>query len=226
MTQIVFMLFENVTEPPESEIRYRVDVQFSPGVKGREDILKGTIREHPTASQKSSPELGPSVWVKRLPVGFEAMAENLMRNVLEVEHYPLLSKSVPSLACRKMSAPEMSFRSVSETLLFKEKQSASVGRRTHKSANSVLEHTTDALPSQSTNAVDGTPDILGKGEVTSAEGTKSKKSPPNSRINSVGGSPPKAEHRMLQFIPSVAILNEQSLVEGGRPVAMEVACTV
>ncbi len=54
MTQIVFMLFEDVSQPEESCSRYRVDLHFSPGVKGREELLKGGPS---TSNSKLSPDL-------------------------------------------------------------------------------------------------------------------------------------------------------------------------
>jgi len=39
MAQIVFMLFEDKQEPEDSEDRYKVEVHFSPGAKGREEII-------------------------------------------------------------------------------------------------------------------------------------------------------------------------------------------
>jgi len=39
MTQIVFLLFENSRVPEDSEERYKVEVHFSPGAKGREEII-------------------------------------------------------------------------------------------------------------------------------------------------------------------------------------------
>ncbi|XP_065883522.1 inositol hexakisphosphate and diphosphoinositol-pentakisphosphate kinase 2-like isoform X2 [Dysidea avara] len=39
MTQIVFLLFENSQAPVDSEGRYKVEIHFSPGAKGREEIV-------------------------------------------------------------------------------------------------------------------------------------------------------------------------------------------
>jgi len=39
MTQIVFLLFENGRAPVDSEERYKVEIHFSPGAKGREEII-------------------------------------------------------------------------------------------------------------------------------------------------------------------------------------------
>jgi len=39
MTQIVFLLFENIQAPKDSKDRYKVEIHFSPGAKGREEII-------------------------------------------------------------------------------------------------------------------------------------------------------------------------------------------
>ena len=39
MAQIVFMLFEDKQEPEDSEERYKVEIHFTPGAKGREEII-------------------------------------------------------------------------------------------------------------------------------------------------------------------------------------------
>ena len=41
MAQIVFLLFEDKQEPEDSEDRYKVEVHFTPGGKGREEIIAG-----------------------------------------------------------------------------------------------------------------------------------------------------------------------------------------
>ena len=41
MAQIVFLLFEDKQEPEDSEDRYKVEVHFTPGGKGREEIVEG-----------------------------------------------------------------------------------------------------------------------------------------------------------------------------------------
>ena len=38
MTQFVFLLFENGQVPLDSEDRYKIEIHFSPGAKGREEI--------------------------------------------------------------------------------------------------------------------------------------------------------------------------------------------
>ena len=42
MAQIVFLLFEDKQEPEDSEDRYKVEVHFTPGGKGREEIVAGS----------------------------------------------------------------------------------------------------------------------------------------------------------------------------------------
>lgn len=39
MTQFVFLLFENVKVPVDSNNRYKIEIHFSPGAKGREEII-------------------------------------------------------------------------------------------------------------------------------------------------------------------------------------------
>jgi len=39
MAQIVFLLFENTRAPRDSKDRYKVEIHFSPGAKGREEII-------------------------------------------------------------------------------------------------------------------------------------------------------------------------------------------
>ena len=41
MAQIVFLLFEDRQEPEDSEDRYKVEVHFTPGGKGREEVVAG-----------------------------------------------------------------------------------------------------------------------------------------------------------------------------------------
>ena len=45
MAQIVFLLFEDKQESEDSEGRYKVEVHFTPGSKGREEIITGTKRD-------------------------------------------------------------------------------------------------------------------------------------------------------------------------------------
>ena len=51
MAQIVFLLFEDKQEPEDSEGRYKVEVHFTPGGKGREEIVAGN--ESTNSSTKS-----------------------------------------------------------------------------------------------------------------------------------------------------------------------------
>ena len=41
MAQVVFLLFEDKREPKDSEDRYKVEVHFTSGSKGREEIITG-----------------------------------------------------------------------------------------------------------------------------------------------------------------------------------------
>ena len=69
MTQFVFMLFEDVTKPEGSTDKYHVDIHFSPGIKGRRELI---FEGSSTLLKKSSPELpekSPQVFVKRLSHG-------------------------------------------------------------------------------------------------------------------------------------------------------------
>lgn len=69
MTQFVFMLFEDVTKPEGSADKYHVDIHFSPGIKGRRELI---FEGSSTLLKKSSPELpekSPQVFVKRLSHG-------------------------------------------------------------------------------------------------------------------------------------------------------------
>ena len=66
MTQIVFLLFEDLSQPEKSEDRYRVHIHFSPGVRCRDELAGFN------EAKKTSPELlGKPLqahFVKRLPV--------------------------------------------------------------------------------------------------------------------------------------------------------------
>ena len=71
MTQIVFMLFEDISKPEDSLDKYHVDIHFSPGIKGRAE-LGSSDGGSSTLLKKSSPELpekSPQFFVKRLPHG-------------------------------------------------------------------------------------------------------------------------------------------------------------
>ena len=62
MTQIVFLLFEDLSQPEKSEDRYRVHIHFSPGVRCRDELAGFS------EAKKTSPELlGRSHLVQRLP---------------------------------------------------------------------------------------------------------------------------------------------------------------
>ena len=66
MTQFVFMLFEDVRKPEGSMDKYHVDIHFSPGIKGRRELI---FEGSNALLKKSSPELpekSPQVFVQRL----------------------------------------------------------------------------------------------------------------------------------------------------------------
>ena len=52
ITQIVFILFEDLTQPEKSEHRFRVHIHFSPGVRCRDELSASS-----DAAAKFSPEL-------------------------------------------------------------------------------------------------------------------------------------------------------------------------
>ena len=69
MTQIVFMLFEDVRKPEGSLDKYHVDIHFSPGIKGRRELI---FEGSNALLKKASPELpekSSQVFVKRLSHG-------------------------------------------------------------------------------------------------------------------------------------------------------------
>ena len=66
MTQFVFMLFEDVRKPEDDADRYHVDIHFSPGIKGRREIIFEGSSALVTKSSPVLPEKTPQVFVKRL----------------------------------------------------------------------------------------------------------------------------------------------------------------
>ena len=52
MAQIVFMLFEDKQEPEDSEERYKVEIHFTPGAKGREEIIASEESVHSAENAK------------------------------------------------------------------------------------------------------------------------------------------------------------------------------
>ena len=65
LTQIVFLLFEDTSKPENSDLRYRVNIHFSAGVRCRDGLAETSD------AKKNSPELTgklvKSPFVKRLP---------------------------------------------------------------------------------------------------------------------------------------------------------------
>ena len=124
MTQIVIMLYEDFSQSLDSEQRYRVEIHFSPGVKGRLELLQKGCKQQKDlslgfsstdgAGTKISPDqvLKSPMWVKRLPA---TLVEGTVR---QTNASILGSKSTPTVL-RKMSEPLMSERSNSEVQLLK-----------------------------------------------------------------------------------------------------------
>ena len=124
MTQIVIMLFEDVSQPEDSEQRYRVEVHFSPGVKGRLELLQkgyndskeiplGASSSTSSGTKSSLDEVSKSsMWVKRLPVNVELLVDDVIRQ----GH--LGSKSAPNMS-PKTSGLGRSLKSASEGQLQK-----------------------------------------------------------------------------------------------------------
>ena len=116
LTQIVVLLFEDMSQPEGSDTRYCVDLLFSPGVKRCHDgasLSEPTKSTSTSALLKGSPELETkfqaSHWVKRLPPIFakRGLEDNLQSGA---------SFSVPSTR-RKLSEPFVSLRSASDSCL-------------------------------------------------------------------------------------------------------------
>ena len=66
MTQIVFMLFEDVNKPEDSLDKYHVDIHFSPGIKGRAELVTDGSSALLKKSSPELPEKSPQIFVKRL----------------------------------------------------------------------------------------------------------------------------------------------------------------
>ena len=99
MTQIVFMLFEDMSQNPDDKSRYRVDVHFSPGVKTRKGMFEegdaGVWEGHGDHCSKTSPEL--PTFVKRL------LNDHVHEHTRTRSHGLLLSKSAPGFKSTSMS---------------------------------------------------------------------------------------------------------------------------
>jgi len=96
MTQFVFLLFENGRVPVDSEDRYKVEVHFSPGAKGREEIIASgdSISTRVLDSKKNTIRLK-----RMLPVRDDILTENLSLSSMPSVKAPKRpsSKSLPSL---------------------------------------------------------------------------------------------------------------------------------
>ena len=121
MTQIVFMLFEDMSKPLKSKERFRVDLRFSPGIKSCQEILFVNEEESDLNSpnsetdlqKKSSPDLP---FVKRLPAGLSF--DQLIN---------LTKKTGDEGTSPKVPARMQSLESRSESYLLKQRMAPSTG---------------------------------------------------------------------------------------------------
>ena len=153
MTQIVIMLYEDFSQSLDSEQRYRVEIHFSPGVKGRLELLQKGCRQQKDlslgfsstdgAGTKISPDQVSKspMWVKRLPA---TLVEGTVR---QTNASILGSKSTPVLS-RKISEPTISQRSNSEVQLLK--------KMPQRSLSSIFKSEQHGLQSQSDSLLDHT----------------------------------------------------------------------
>ena len=61
MTQIVFLLFEDCSKPEDSDLRYRVTIHFSPGVRCRSELLVNPSEVTDGASDSVTPSGSPNI---------------------------------------------------------------------------------------------------------------------------------------------------------------------
>ena len=110
MTQIVFMLFEDVVQPKDSASRYKVDVLFSPGVKGRQELLSDELSG---PLKKDSPDMPAKTipWVKRLVLS-------------DTEALLKVQTSSKSPMSRRLSSPANPLRSTSDSTLFRQSRTS------------------------------------------------------------------------------------------------------
>ena len=167
MTQIVIMLYEDFSQPLHSEQRYRVEIHFSPGVKGRLELLQKGCRQPKDlslgfsstdgAGTKISPDQASKspMWVKRLPA-------TLVEGTVRQSNATILgSKSTPTVL-RKISDPMIPKRSNSEVQLKKQmpqKSLSSVQLMKQKSLSFIHESEPLGLQSHSDNLLDQTHSI-------------------------------------------------------------------
>lgn len=99
MTQFVFLLFENCQVPVDSEERYKIEIHFSPGAKGREEIIASeeSIDNQHLDTKKDS------VHLKRALPGVcdSIMTEKLLSNMPSVKIKKRTSKSLPTLMSKE-----------------------------------------------------------------------------------------------------------------------------
>lgn len=73
ITQIIFLLFEDLSQPEKSDLRYSIRIHFSPGVRCRDELTVPGEIHSPDLSVKHT----PAQFIKRLPV--VAMDSHLLR---------------------------------------------------------------------------------------------------------------------------------------------------
>ena len=119
LTQIVILLFEDLSQPEGSDTRYKVDLLFSPGVKRCCQYLAGSSGPLKTSFSSSvllgsSPDrerklMGPQ-WVKRFPPVTTNRDDDSRRAWPHHRHSP------PS-TIRRTSLPSFSLRSASDSCI-------------------------------------------------------------------------------------------------------------
>lgn len=99
MTQFVFLLFENVRVPVDSEERYKIEVHFSPGAKGREEI----IASGKSISNRVLDNKRHNVCLKRmLPRSDDVIGDNLsLSNMPSTKVAKQTSRSLPTLMSKE-----------------------------------------------------------------------------------------------------------------------------
>ena len=208
MTQIVIMLFEDDSEPYDSDTRYRVDVHFSPGVKGSEEMAKWLCKERSTPSLKLSPDMvskSSSMWVKRLVVD-DGAPRQLGTEPIHIPHY----KSSSAVTRKFPDSATYNLKSASEGQLTKRPR-GSLGFPLTLGTGG-YDQVTDHLQSTSTTILE-----LGEG-IRILEDAPSEKSILGGEGQDVSLSPTKTEQKKLHLKSSVSAFMEDSqhsLVEGG-----------
>ena len=98
MAQIVFLLFENSRAPRDSKDRYKVEIHFSPGAKGREEIIASGLNtsNHVLSHRKHSVPLR-----RMLPNRFQRKFSTLAEPIIQPVMIKRTAKSLPSLMSQK-----------------------------------------------------------------------------------------------------------------------------